>query len=252
MLLTLAFWRSVLRTLLVQACWNFERMQNVGFLYASLPMLRLAWKDQRKLLDAARRHSQFFNTHPYFTPIIIGAVGRLEEDWAAGQQDAERNINALKLGLMGSLGAVGDSLFWAALRPLSAWLAVIIAVLGHPLAAVIVFLLSYNLPHLIVRFGGAATGYAAGIDVVRQLKRVNFPDVAQQLKAAAVTAAFAALPLLVWRFAPQADLRASGVLFAVIVFALIRRGATGTRLAVGYLALTLVAAWLWNLLGNPQ
>ncbi len=248
MLLTLTFWRSFLRTFLVQACWNFERMQNVGFLYAILPILRTVWKDD--MLEASRRHGQFFNTHPYFAPVILGAVGRLEEDLQNGRPDAERNINALKLGLMGSLGAVGDSLFWAALRPFSAWLAVIAAVLGHPGWGVAIFLIVYNVPHLLVRIVGAATGYAAGIEVVGQLKRVNFPELAQRLKALAIGGAFAALPLLTWNFAPQADLRAGAVLLAAILFVVVRRGTPGTRLAFGYLTVTLAAAWIWNVLGG--
>jgi mannose/fructose/N-acetylgalactosamine-specific phosphotransferase system component IID len=249
MLLSLVFWRSVWRTFFIQSCWNFERMQNLGFLFAILPTLREVWQGHE--LDAAvRRHIQFFNTHPYFAPLIIGAVSRLEEDWSNDKQGAERDINSLKLGLMGSLGAVGDSLFWAAARPFSAWAGVVLVLMGWPVTGLVAFLVLYNVPHLAVRIGGAATGYAAGIGVVAQLKRVNFPDMAQRVKAAAMFLAFAALPLLAWRAGPTAELRIGAVLLAGVIFLLVRRGAGGTRLAAGYLSLLLLSLWLWNTFGG--
>jgi mannose/fructose/N-acetylgalactosamine-specific phosphotransferase system component IID len=249
MLLSLVFWRSVWRTFFVQAAWNFDRMQNVGFLYALLPFLRRTWKGEA-LSGAIARHIQFFNTHPYFAPLILGAVARLEDDRAAKRTENDDHVNALKLGLMGSLGAIGDSLFWAALRPLAAWIAVAVAILGYPWHGIVFFLILYNLPHMAIRVVGAATGYAAGIDVVAQLKRINFADLAQRLKGGVVVAAFATLPLLAWRVAPEADLRAAAVLLAVGVFVLIRKGVGGTRLALGFFAFVLAAGWLHETLGG--
>lgn len=251
MLLTLAFWRSVWRTFYIQAVWNFERMQNLGFLYAMLPVLRHLARGERELIDSVRRHGQFFNTHPYFASTIIGAVAKLEEDARSGDENVLRSMNALKVGLMGSLGAIGDSLFWAALRPLAAWLAVIAASLGHPVGGALLFLVVYNVPHVVVRYGGGAIGYAAGIDVVRQLRRVDFPHVAQRLKGAAIAAAFAALPLLAYHAADGRALRAGAVLAAVAFFTVISKGVSGTKLAAALLAAVLLGTWLWNALGGP-
>ncbi len=252
MLGRLAFWHALVRTLLLQAAWNFERMQHIGFCYVLLPMLRLLWRGEA-LSEAVRRHYQFFNTHPYFAPVIIGAVTRLEEDWAQGRASSARHVNTLKLGLMGSLGAVGDSLFWAALRPFSAWMAIIIMLLGQPGLGIIAFLVLYNVPHFLVRFGGAGVGYVTGLDIVRQLRKVDFPNLAQKLKAGAMTAAFTALPLLAWSIAPRTDARVGAVLLGVVVFALVRKGTGGTRLAFGYLGATVFVGWIWTVLfGDPQ
>ena len=226
-------------------------MQNLGFAYSALPILRQIF-DGEELKNAVKRHNQFFNTHPYFSSTIISAVLRLEEDAALSPGGGvDRNLNALKVGLMGSLGAVGDSLFWAALRPLCAWMAVGLVLLGRPLTGVIVFLVAYNIPHFIVRFGGAAAGYAAGIDVVRQLRRVDFPQLAQKLKGIAIAAAFATLPLMAWNVAGQGELRAGAVPAAVIIFFLVNRGITGTRLALAFLALVMVGTWIWKIFGGP-
>jgi PTS system mannose-specific IID component len=249
MLLTLTFWRSIWRTFFIQAAWNFERMQNLGFLYVMLPVLRQI-RSGPAFDEAVRRHVQFFNTHPYFASTIVGATIKLEEDAARDGGDSLRSMNALKVGLMGSLGAIGDSLFWAALRPLCAWLAVFLVVLGRPLAALLVFLLLYNLPHLIVRFGGAAVGYAAGLDVVRQLRRVDFPHLAQRLKGAAVFVAFATLPLLAYAIAGEPELRSAGVAVAGLLLVIVSRGIGGTRLAALFLSVILIGTWVHHVLGG--
>jgi mannose/fructose/N-acetylgalactosamine-specific phosphotransferase system component IID len=257
MLLTLAFWRSIWRTFFIQASWSFERMQNLGFLYAMLPGLRSVIPPE-KLDEAVRRHSQFFNTHPYFASTVVGAVLKLEEEGAKEPSQAnERNLNALKAGLMGSLGAIGDSLFWAALRPFAAWVGVFALFLDAPLLGSALFLLIYNLPHLLVRFGGAAIGYAAGLDVVRQLRRVDFPGVAQRVKGAAVAGAFAALPfaalpLASMHVAGGRGLRTGSLALATLLFVLIGRGFSGTRLAAGFLAIILAGSWLWETFGGLE
>jgi PTS system mannose-specific IID component len=247
MLLTLAFWRAIWRTFFIQASWNFERMQNLGFLYAVLPILRQLYEGDQ-LEEAARRHGQFFNTHPYFASTIVGSVAKLEEDAVRDKTEPDRNMNALRVGLMGSLGAVGDSLFWAALRPFAAWLAIFSALLGAPGFGVLLFLFVYNVPHLVVRFGGGAIGYAAGLDVVRQLRRVDFPQLAQRLKGAAVGAAFASLPLLAWNVEGNRELRSLSVLAAAGLLWAIARGFSGTRLALGFLTVVICGSWMWTLI----
>lgn len=249
MLLTWSYWRAILRSFFIQAAWNFERMQNLGFLYAILPVLRAVWSGDR-LLEAARRHAGFFNTHPYFAPLILGLVARLEEAWAHGESGPERQLNALKAVLMGSLGAIGDSLFWAALRPFCAWVAILLAVMGWPYLGVVIFLVAYNAPHLLVRLVGGAIGYAVGLDIVQQLRRVDFLGMARLIKGAAVSTALAVLPLLAWRSGELPHVRVGAVLLAALLFLLIRRGAGGTKLAGGYLALALLTAWAWTNLGE--
>jgi len=62
--------------------------------------------------------------------LILGATVRLEERVAAGEADP-RSIGTFKVGLMGSLGAIGDSFFWGALRPMASVAGALIALL-HP------------------------------------------------------------------------------------------------------------------------
>jgi len=54
-----------LRQFLLQGCWNYEGMQNVGFAYAILPALREFYSNRpEEGLKAVKRHLEFFNTQP--------------------------------------------------------------------------------------------------------------------------------------------------------------------------------------------
>ena len=156
-----AVWR---RQFLLQGCWNYEGMQNVGFAYAILPALRDFYANRpEEALKAVKRHLEFFNTQPAMGALILGASVRLEERVAAGEADP-RAIGTFKVGLMGSLGAIGDSFFWGALRPMASVAGALLALL-HPLLGIAAMLLLYNGVHLMILaaiLAGAYAGVFAG------------------------------------------------------------------------------------------
>ena len=147
------------RQFLLQGCWNYEGMQNVGFAYSILPALRDRYEGRpEELSRAIKRHMEFFNTHPAMAAVILGATVRLEERVAAGETDP-RAVGTFKVGLMGSLGAIGDSYFWGALKPMASAAGAILAFV-HPLLGVAALLFLYNLSHLALR----SQGFAAGME----------------------------------------------------------------------------------------
>lgn len=166
--------RSIwIRQFLVQGCWNYEGMQNVGFAYCMLPALRRFYKDRpEELAKAVKRHLEFFNTQPAMGGVILGATVRLEEKVAAGEEDA-RAIGAFKVGLMGSLGAIGDAYFWGALKPMAAAAGVLLALI-HPLLGIGAMLLLYNASHLSIRLKGFVAGMEGQESAVRFLKGSGF------------------------------------------------------------------------------
>ncbi len=66
------------------------------------------------------------------------------------QQDDfdEESINAVKLGLMGPLAGVFDSIFWGTLKVIAAGVGISLALNGNILGPVL-FLLIFNIPHLV-------------------------------------------------------------------------------------------------------
>jgi len=172
------------RSFFLQSTWNFERMQNLGFCYAILPVLKFLYKDEDKLKEAIKRHLEFFNTHPYMAAAILGAVARLEEERKSGSISID-HINSVKTGVMGSYGAIGDSFFWGTLKPFASLIGVMFAAFNQ-LSAPFIFLLIYNVPHLRMRIFGIYEGYREGINIFETIKRFNFTEVAKKIKILSV------------------------------------------------------------------
>src|SRR6185436_2139926 len=111
----------------LETVWNFERYLNYGFAFVLLPALRKLYPPEERP-RAISRHMEYFNTHPYMASFVLGAVLKMEEEKQnlprLKHQQKEDEINALKVGMMGPVAAMGDSLFWATLRPYCGLLAV--------------------------------------------------------------------------------------------------------------------------------
>ena len=73
-------------------------------------ILRKLYKDDpEELKNAMRRHHSMFNTNCDWGSIIHGITISLEEQRAAGEEVSPEVIQSLKLGLMGPLAGIGDS-----------------------------------------------------------------------------------------------------------------------------------------------
>jgi mannose PTS system EIID component len=162
-----------LRSLTIQASFNFKRMQNLGFAFAMLPLLRKY--ELQRIVDSLTSHLQMFNTHPYLTAPVIGSVVRLEEDGDMLEADH------LKKAVMGPYAAIGDSFFWGALRLFSAVGAVILAHKGFLLAP-LVFLLLYNPAHVWVRLKGFFDGYRQGRHSINFIRGLDLPGLTGRIR----------------------------------------------------------------------
>ncbi len=169
------FWRSFC----LQAVWNFERMQDLGFLYILAPVLNKLYPEREKRIQSYKRHLEFFNTHPYFANVLVGIVARLEEEMAKGGEVKPEEISAVKMSMGGAFGGIGDSLFWGAWRPFTALIACVLVIIylrqweGAWLAPLI-FLFLYNFLHFYTRIKGMIEGYERKTKVVRLLKRMYY------------------------------------------------------------------------------
>lgn len=157
------FWKVGLRANLLQATWNFERQQGIGWAYALKPVLDALYPDAATRRARLAEHTAYFNTQPTLASLALGAVARLEEQRAAGQGPDAASMGRVKAVLGSTLAALGDRLFWFSLRPFAASLGVLIALArpGSPAAAIALWC-AYALPHLALRFGGVGAGYARG------------------------------------------------------------------------------------------
>ncbi len=189
--------RVFLRSLFLQGTWNFERMQNLGFCYSMFPVLSEVHGEGEEMKDAVKRHLEFFNTHPYMASLIIGTVVRLEEEVGKGVVDKE-DVNSFKTGVMGSCGAIGDSLFWGAIKPFAAVAGVCLAAVNL-IVSPIFFLVLYNVPHLWMRIFGIYRGYRNGADVFSAIRGINFTGMMARLRFMTVILSGLLLALLAYR-----------------------------------------------------
>ena len=147
------FWRSFP----LQASFNYERMQNVGFCYSLLPILKKLYPNKDDMAAALKRHLSFFNTTPQVVTLITGACVAMEEENAQAEREGGsfdmESIAALKAALMGPVAGIGDSFFWGTFRVIAAGVGCGLAAQGSILGAIL-FLLIFNVPALLARAYG--------------------------------------------------------------------------------------------------
>src|SRR3989339_20878 len=179
-ILTLAF----LRSFYLQATWNFERMQNVGFLYILLPFFQFIYPDKEKRKAVLLRHLGFFNTHPYAASVILGIVASVEAERAEQDTIGEGEIMVLKTNMAGPLAAIGDAFFWATWRPFVVALSLFIVVFfvedpgfRGTWFAPLFFLVVFNALHLPFRYWGLKVSYTARTRVVKIIAGMEFQKI---------------------------------------------------------------------------
>ncbi len=163
------------RSLAIEANFNFESWQNTGFAFSLIPVLRKLYPRRDALARALKRHLQFFNTAPHGSTLIIGITAAMEEQNSLKDDFDEESINAVKSGLMGPLAGVFDSLFWGTVKVIAAGVGTSLALKGN-IAGPVLFLLIFNVPHLILRYNLAFIGYNAGTRFLQQLAKSNIMD----------------------------------------------------------------------------
>jgi len=162
--------RVALRTPLLQATWNYERQQGLGWALALEPVIDRLYPDPAERRLRLAEHTAYFNTQPTFASLALGAVASLEEARAEGHGPSGEGIARIKAVMGSALAALGDRLFWSTLRPFAACLGVLLALDGSWIGAAALWL-SYNAVHLLVRYRGVRWGYVQGPAVLDDVLR---------------------------------------------------------------------------------
>lgn len=152
------------RSLLLQASFNYERMQASGWLYGLLPALQKIHTNPRDLSRAMKGHMGFFNTHPFLVTFVMGIVLAMER--------SKQNVNSIqstKIAVGAPLGGIGDAMFWLTLLPICGGIGADLALQGSIMGAVVFFLL-FNLVHFGLRFGLAHYAYRMGVAAIPLIK----------------------------------------------------------------------------------
>ncbi|HNW43939.1 MAG TPA: PTS system mannose/fructose/sorbose family transporter subunit IID [Elusimicrobiales bacterium] len=191
------------RSFFIQAGWNYERFQNIGFVFALLPALRKIYPDPEQLKAAVLRHLSIFNTQPYMANFVLGNVARMEADAAAlpGDSPQRRNLPGVKQALASSFASIGDRIFWGRLKPMTTQVCLLVWALGGfsgwlftgmsgaapvwlLLAGPLAGILAYSAVAVTLRWRGLGKGYACGGTANCGLDSMNWQRLIRGLSAA--------------------------------------------------------------------
>jgi PTS system mannose-specific IID component len=153
--------RVFIRSFFLQALWNYERMQNIGFVFILRPLFDKFYTLEKEKKEAFLRHIKYFNTQPYMAGMIVCIVANMEKEIAklepANRSEAILNMDRIKSNMAGPLAAIGEPFFYGELRPMLSFLSIFIMVMfanrrsEYIILSPIIFILLYNFFHLKTR-----------------------------------------------------------------------------------------------------
>jgi len=152
-----------------QTCYNYERLQALGFCHAMVPILKRLYKTQEQMAAALKRHLVFFNTEVNWGSIVPGVVAALEEERANNPESVtDEMINGVKTGLMGPLAGVGDTVTQGLVKTILLAIGVDFASKGSAFGPVI-FLVLMTAYALAVGYLMYMQGYKLGKQAIPEL-----------------------------------------------------------------------------------
>ncbi|KJQ66563.1 PTS system mannose-specific transporter subunit EIID [Streptococcus mitis] len=160
--------KAFLRSYFLLSSFNYERMQNGGFVYTLIPAIKKLYTSKEDRAAALKRHLEFFSTQPFMANPIFGVTLALEEERANGANIDDAAISGVKIGMMGPLAGAGDPLFWFTLRPIFLSLGASLAISGNILGPIVFFVL-WNAMVAAVKWYSQEFGYKAGTAITDDL-----------------------------------------------------------------------------------
>ncbi len=169
----------LLRSLIVQASWNYRTMIGCGMAFALLPLRRyLRRTEEGQSAVDLEVHAAHFNAHPYLASAALGSLARMEVE-----DTPRETIVRFRDAVRGPLGALGDRLVWAAWLPFCAVLGLGVFWAGlPPWGAVAAFLGMYNAGHIFLRVQGYLLGWAEGPRLGMRLRESAIPGMARRVE----------------------------------------------------------------------
>nr|WP_278842422.1 PTS system mannose/fructose/sorbose family transporter subunit IID [Melissococcus plutonius] len=159
------FWRSFQ----MEFSWNYERQMNMAYVYALMPVLKKLYTTKSSMADALKRHLTFFNTTPHIVTFILGINAAMEEENYLDDDFDITAIDSIKTSLMGPLAGLGGSFFWGTLRLIATGVGTSLALQGNILGPIL-FLLIFNIPHILLRYFCMNWGCRLGTDLLKKMQ----------------------------------------------------------------------------------
>ena len=176
----MAFVRSFMRCYLVGAGFNTRGMQNLGLMYAMQPGLRAIHTDPKALRAAQKRHVGHYQSHPFWTPCLVGIFLYVESAISAGRFPPKM-LAKIRDTTAYTLSALGDSVFAGSLLIFWALMTICLLLSGQPSAALVMglaFFAGLQAFRIWIFVGGLRQGFK----FLEKLKRLNLINWGRRVK----------------------------------------------------------------------
>ena len=154
---------------MLEGCYNYERQQALGYAIAIWPAIKTFYHTKEEQAKALVRHMEIFNTTPHVLTAITGVNAALEKEASTNPDFDTTSINSIKVGLMGPFAGIGDSFFWGTLRIIAVAIGISLAQQGSAFGFIL-FLLLFNIPHVIIKYYLTVAGYKFGTGLMGNAK----------------------------------------------------------------------------------
>lgn len=154
-----------------QASYSYERMQGPDVTHAMVPVINKLYEKEDKEGRRAvlKRHSTFFNTTLSVGAAIIGLVAAMEEKIAQGEKEIDdETVNSVKVGLMGPIAGIGDTVNQGILLPLLLALGIGLAMEGNIMGPILYVVLMVG-AILAIAWFSFRLGYYKGSSAIAEM-----------------------------------------------------------------------------------
>ena len=155
--------KMVWRSCQLQACFNYERMQSAGWLWAMLPGLQKIHTNKEDLAASMTHNLDFLNTHPFAVTFVMGMVLSMEQK----KMDIQ-TIRSVRISVAAPLGGIGDALFWMTLIPIVAGMTAQMAIDGSWLGPILYFVIAFGV-EMALRYALMYWSYNMGTKAVTMM-----------------------------------------------------------------------------------
>jgi len=238
----------LLRTWLVGAGINTRGMQNLGLAYAMDPGLKALYGGGERLRLARKRYAKHYNTHPFWTPLLVGIFLGMEKKISQGILTVEL-YESVRDTTIYTLSAIGDSFFGGSILVLWSLTTACLFLSGNASAAVVLGLVCFA-GLIVFKCGTFWLGFREGLNVLHRLGRWNLINWGQRFKLVN-----AALLVAVWVLAWPGSIvwyewLPVAFLFGGAAALVSSSGLSREILMAGVLAVYLGLPWLKKLVGS--
>lgn len=172
--------RTYLRSYFVGAAFNTRGLQTIGLALAMEPGLAALYPDRAERAQAWNRYLNIYNTHPFWTPFLVGIFLALESR-IARKQFPEAMLDQVKSTVVFTLSAVGDSFFGGSLTVFWALATACLLAAGQTWAAFGLGLAMFAALNAF-KVGTFILGYRRGFAALTQIRSWDLVNWGRRLK----------------------------------------------------------------------